>query len=220
MIHVTARRDERWRKLPADVLIASHYPNPGVPRERWVQNVSCGWYSTPTAMAEAIKAGLRSPDGPVLVMIDEVKGSTAPFVAEVARQLGDCRGRFGAYLVNGAHVSYGNLQPAIDALLRKDAVIACEVYLIEKDHPTDVTIMRAMRGTPLLKRVSWLVARRATLSSKSRIIGLMGITPKYLSTPGFAKRVSACWAKATGTRMGAWKWDDGTTASPEWSVWK
>jgi hypothetical protein len=231
MIHVCAKRDIRWTKLPEECMIATQYPKPdGLPYSRWAQNISPLWYHSSDHMVQAIHAGLSSPDAPQLVLIDELTASSAKMLYEVASKMRkyhpEWNGRWGIYLVNGPNVNYakrGWFSKAIAEAMRADAVICPEFYLQASRHQTDWAIKRAMMGTLRYKRAKWLVRLRKRLKSRSRIVALMGITPKYLNEPDieqFAVRQARIWKDNTGATIGAWKWDYGTKASPYWSVWR
>lgn len=236
MIHIIAKRDERWKSLPQGTYLACHYPRPaGLHPSRWVQNVYPGWYSSGTEMAQAIIGGLRSSDPPAYVMIDELKGSNKKMVAECANylknysasgQTPDIRGRWGAYLVNGVNVSYARLNPAIDALLEADAIITCEVYL--KISTWKLLgrryITRNMWGTKRNARLKWLIARKQYKNSKSHITGLIGLTDKYLNrkkTGDFIREMQRTWQQIIPEPMGGWKWDIGSAkgVAPHWPGW-
>lgn len=230
LIHVCTKRDGRWKDLPGNVVIATHHPKPeGLGRERWAQNISYMWYVDANEMVRAIVGGLTSPDGPRYVMIDELKSETADMIAHVAYILrtehSELAGRWGVYLVNGSNVSYGRgmMGWAVEQCLIANAIICPEFYLQASQHQTDRKIKRAMMGSPLHRRASWLIKRRKQLRSTSRVVALMGITPKYLDEHNpemFAVRQSRIWHETTGATMGAWKWDLGTEASPKWNIWK
>jgi hypothetical protein len=230
LIHVCTKRDGRWRDLPGNTIIATHYPKPeGLGRERWAQNISYMWYVDANEMVRAIVGGLTSPDGPRYVMIDELKAETADMISHAAYILRtehpELAGRWGVYLVNGSNVSYGRgtMGWAVDQCLIANAIICPEFYLQASKHQTDRKIKKAMMGSLLHKRASWLIKRRKHLRSVSRVVALMGVTPKYLDEPTpelFATRQSRIWQETTGATMGAWKWDLGTEASPKWNMWK
>jgi hypothetical protein len=187
------------------------------------------WYRDAEEMVRAIAVGLASPGGPRAVMIDELKADTAGMISHAAHLLRtrhpELAGRWGVYLVNGANVSYGRglFGWAVEECLKANAIICPEFYLQASKHQTDAQIKRAMMGTPIRKRANWLIRRRKKLRSTSRVVALMGITPRYLDEPTpemFATRQARIWRETTGATMGAWKWDLGTAANPKWNIWK
>lgn len=230
LIHVCTKRDERWRDLPSNCKIATHWPKPtGLESERWIQNISYMWYRDADEMVRAIVAGLGAHDGPSAVMIDELKVETSDMIAHAAHvlrtQYPHLAGRWGVYLVNGANVSYGRgaFGWAVEQCLKADAIVCPEFYLQASKYQKDSQIKRAMMGTPIRKRAAWLINRRKKLHSKSKVVALMGITPRYMDEPVpelFATRQARIWRETTGATMGAWKWDFGTVASPKWNIWR
>lgn len=228
MLHVCAKRDDRWKRLPASCLIATQHPKPeGLPSGRWVQNISPDWYESGEQMAQAIEGGLRSGEPPRLVMMDELKSSTVVKIAVCAKTISpEFRGRFGAYLVNGSAVSYSSLNPAIDALLDAGAVIAPEMYLKASEYEKhgSTYMERNVIGTTTHARLGWLTARRASRGSSSPIVGLVGLTTTYLDRPNsgqFIRTIREWWERLTPGPLGAWKWDQGTAVGvrPDWPGW-
>lgn len=232
MLHICAKRDDRWKRLPASCLIATQHPKPdGLAPDRWVQNISPDWYETGKQMGESILGGLSGTDAPAYVMIDELKAETITKVAQAAEFLKpypQFAGKWGAYLVNGTAVSYAKLNPAIDRLLEANAIIACEVYLKMSLYKKqgDAYITQNMWGNSQKARARWLLARKNNKNSNSHIIGLLGLTPTYLDLPtgsgDFIRRMMHFWNSiAPGEPMGAWKWDLGAAigVAPQWPGW-
>lgn len=231
MIHVCSKRDGRWQQLPNECIIATQYPKPeGLAHSRWAQNISYMWYVDGNDMARNIANGLKMPNGPEYVMIDELKAASAKKIYDCAKilrtQYPELNGRWGIYLVNGRNVNYakrGWFSKAIAESMRGDAIICPEFYLKASDFNSDWKIKREMMGRVGRQRARWLIRLRKRLRSRSRIVALMGITPHYLNeqpTVHFATRQARIWKDTTGATMGAWKWDVGTQASPNWPIWR
>jgi hypothetical protein len=236
MIHICNKKDERWKKLPQGTCVATQWPRPaGLDPRRWVQNISPDWYDSGEQMAQAILGGMRSGEPPAYVMIDELKASTVNKVADCAEYLKNhqinhsfpnLKGRWGAYLVNGTAVSYAKLNPAIDKLLEADAIVACEMYLKISTYQIlgRRYLTRNMWGTKRKARLKWLIARKRVKNSNSHIIGLIGLTPKYLNrkkTGDFIREMQRTWGQIIDEPMGGWKWDIGTAigVAPQWPGW-
>jgi len=231
MIHICTKRDTRWKQLPKTTYIATQYPRPeGLEFNRWIQNIAPQWYPTSQALAEAIAGGLRSPNGPAYVMIDELKASNIDKIAEAARLLKketDIQKRWGAYIVNGTAVSYSRLNPAIDRLLEANAILCCEMYfkmsLYKKLGKSYLT--QNMWGTKSRAKLKWLVARKRYKKSNSHIVGLIGLTPTYLDLPrgsgDFIREMMRTWEQIIPEKLGGWKWDLGSAVgvAPQWPGW-
>lgn len=222
--------------LPAGY-IAAQNPPPGIPNERWAQNISVDWYGNGAAMAEAIAGGLNPPNNRAVVMIDELRSASISKVADCAFHMRtyypQWAGRWGCYLVTGTNVAYPGLQPAIDELLDARARISCEMYAKQSEYNAagdtkgerDTWLGDYFRGSrgafQNQGRLHWLAERRKSRSSDSHLSVMFGVTDKYVSDYTFLDRMFYVFVNRSGYRglalasnggIGSWKWD-----SPELS---
>ena len=213
-------------------MITSQNPPAQVPNDQWAQNIHWSWYATGADMADAIHLALCDPtNGPAKVMIDELKTDTLTQIQECADRMRTVYpqwvGRWGAYLVNGESVSYPNLNPAIDALLSANAILAPEMYVAMSSYcaagegagDRDVWLGERFAGTATIGRFHWLVERRTYMSSASQLTPLFGVTDTYMNgtSPSiFLDRMFYVWATRSGYRtymlsanggVGAYKWE-------------
>jgi hypothetical protein len=236
---ISADSQAHWDSIvPLGGYIAAQNPPPGIPNERWAQNISVTWYGSGVAMADAIAGGLNPPNNRARVMIDELRGDSIQMVADCARtmqtQYPQWAGRWGCYLVNGTNVAYTGLQPAIDELLDARAMISCELYAKESDYHNAGSstgekdtwlgdFYRGSRGAFPQGRLHWLVQRRKSRGSDSHISALFGVTDKFVSNWTFLDRCFYVFVNRSGYRglllssnggAGSWKWDrDGLSSS-------
>jgi hypothetical protein len=236
-VHVVAKNSPGYWNALLDypgAYIASQWPAPLlVVPARYAQNISPTWYRDGEAMADAIVGGLES-GGRAIVLLDEVRGDSVEIVADcAARMPSRYDGRWGAYLVTGPKISYPKLQPAIDRLLERDALILPEFYAhraryVDVSHRKGVGAAdRDLRdffmggGAYPEGRWRWLMARRKHVGSNSRVVPVFGVTDAYVDGQGAAKfldRMFYVWVKpksrgGTGWRgwllahgAGSWKW--------------
>lgn len=215
--------------LPAGY-IAAQNPPPGVPNERWAQNISVEWYGNGDIMADAIAGGLNA--GRAVIMIDELRSESITKVDSCARAMRSRypqhAGRWGCYLVTGTNVAYPGLQPAIDSLLDARAMIACEMYAKQSEYNAagdtkaerDTWLGDYFRGSrgefQNQGRIHWLAERRKGRGSDSHLSVLFGVTDKYVSDYSFLDRMFYVFVNKSGYRgllladnggAGAWKWD-------------
>lgn len=200
--------------------------------ERWTQNIHHSWYATGEDMADAIN-GILSPVGaaPMKVLVDELKTESMDKLEACANRMRTVypqwTGRWGTYVVNGSGVAYPNLNPAIDALLDADAILAVELYTARSTYcasgntayERDVWLSEFFAGTSTQGRFGWLVARRTSRGSPSHLNVLFGVTDTYMNETGpavFLDRMFYVWVTRSGYRSfllaanggaGAWKWD-------------
>ncbi len=197
-----------------------------VAHDRWVAYLS--YRSNPRPTAADVNALLSAPEAPRFVMFEELHDSTSQafFVAlanELRTQYPQWAGRWGVF------VGYGNYrawQPALDALLRANAIIALELYPEKPAYcassPTvagrDLWLANQFKGTAAVGRLDFLLARRAALGSASFISPLLGVGDVLLGDTHaaiFLDRIFYVWATRTGYRRmilathggpGAYKW--------------
>ena len=229
---VTADSQAHWDAIvPLGGYIAAQNPPPGIPNERWAQNIHCDWYGSGDAMADAIAGGLNPPNNRARVMIDELRGNTISKIADCARAMRtrypQWAGRWGCYLVNGTGVAYTGLQPAIDELLDARAMMVCELYPYQSDYQKSGSnaaerdewlsdFFRGSRGAFPQGRLHWLAQRRKSRSSDSHLSVMFGVTDKFMSDWTFLDRCFYVFVKYSGYRgllladnggAGSWKWD-------------
>jgi hypothetical protein len=229
---VTADSTAHWDAIvPLGGYVAAQNLPPGVPNERWAQNISVTWYPTGDAMADAIAGGLNPPNNRARVMIDELRGNSINIVADCARAMRtrypQWAGRWGCYVVNGTNVAYPGLQPAIDELLDARAMIACEFYAHQTDYQKsgdtaterDIWLgdfFRGSRGSFSQGRLHWLAERRKSRGSDSHLSALFGVTDNFIQDWTFLDRMFYVFVNRSGYRglllssnggAGSWKWD-------------
>lgn len=227
-------------------LIAAQNRPTTVSNTEWCQNISETWYSTGAEMADAIAGGLGQPAPPAVIMIDELRGNSIGKVYDCANRMRTVypqyEARWGAYIVNGYNVAYPNLNPsstpAIDELLRANAILACEFYAKRSDYCVSASsaagrdqwledFFVGSQGSFPQGRFRWLVQRRNNvIGSASRLTAVFGVTDNFMdgSNPAiFLDRMFYVWVARTGYRgtlladnggAGSWKWDSqavGTT---------
>jgi hypothetical protein len=213
-------------------MITSQNKPPALAWERWARNIHTSWYATGEEMADAIDAILSPPGAaPMKVLIDELSSGSLAQVEACALRMAavypQWAGRWGAYVVNGTNVAYPGLNPAIDALLDADALIAVEMYPAQSAYcaagagagDRDVWLGEWFRGTSTQGRFHWLNERRTARGSSSQLSVLFGVTDTYMNGAApavFLDRMFYVWATRTGHRWailqanggpGAWKWD-------------
>lgn len=150
--------------------------------------------------------------GASVVMIDELTLITEELIANAANVFAQPQYKpyyqhlWGAYIVNGAAVSYANLQVGLAYLFMANARVAPEFYVyynhganvnshvfnyIESggsDGARDVWLGEFFSGgdvsspTPSAYRLAWLIAYRAGWSSQSRVHPILGVTDNYLTS--------------------------------------
>lgn len=216
------------------VLVASQNKPVQIGPDRWAQNISVTWYTTGQEMADAINKALVQPDGPAKVMIDELRGDSIHKVADCANHMRvyypQWMGHWGVYLVNGEAVSYANLQPAIDAVLAANAVMAAEFYPKRSRYCASGSnagardlwlagFFRGGQGAFGQARFAWLAERRRVRNSISQLSVLFGVTDAFLDGTNaaiFLDRMFYVWATRSGFPSiahlhnggpGSWKWD-------------
>jgi hypothetical protein len=217
-------------------LVASQHKPDTVAHTKWCQNISPLRFTSGEAMANRINQILSQDDRPQLVMIDELRTDTVQKIHACARRMRTAfpvhRGRWGAYLVNGTAVSYARLNPAIDALLAADAILACEMYARESDYCAAADpdkwledFFLGSQGAFPQPRFHWLAERKASRRSASRLTVLFGVTNSYIDNGDgtkFLDRMFYIWATRSGYRAivsvanggaGSWKWESGAIAS-------
>ncbi len=156
---------------------------PQVDHSQWAGYLS--YRSNPQPTAEDIDRLLSDPEGPAMVMLEELHNaeSQAFFVAIANRmrtEYPQWEGRWGAFLSFG---NYPLLGDGIDALLKANAAISLELYPRQTEYcaagtnggQRDIWLARQFNGDATLGRVNWLKARRALHSSSSQITPLFGV---------------------------------------------
>lgn len=233
--------------------LASQKPPAGVPKTDWTQNITTTYGFAQGAVdptpfdgdAAKMAAFVHSQfqlgaEAPARIMVDELNSGTIDLVAAFAdamrTQYPQWKGRWGAYLVHGNNVGYPGLNPAIDALLSADAVLAPEMYPKRSDYCAAGNtagerdqwledFYRGAQGAFPQGRFRWLNDRRASLASASQLAVLFGVTDTYMTgvNPGiFLDRMFYVWvtrsqfpsvlALANGG-AGSWKWHDQSPSS-------
>ena len=217
------------------VIIASQNPQAGVAYTSWARNIHPTQFATPTAMADAMhKAFVTNVNSPRVILIDELKSTTQPYIKAVADRMRTVypqwKGRWGAYLVNGTAVSYPSLAAGIDALLMAGAIIVPEMYPHKSSYCKSGTsagardkwlgeFFRGSGGAFPQGRFHWLVQRRTYRKSASALPIVFGVTDSFVGGSGasvFIDRMFYVWVTRSGYPgtislanggPGAWKWD-------------
>ena len=217
------------------ILIASQNPQAGVAYTSWARNIHPSQFATPTAMADAMHLTfVTNVNSPRIILIDELKTSTEAYIKAVADRMRTVypqwKGRWGAYLVNGASISYPNLTAGIDALLVAGAFIVPEMYPHKSSYCSSGTsagaqdkwlgeFFRGSGGAFPQGRFHWLVQRRTYRASTSHLPILFGVADSFVGGSGasvFIDRMFYVWVTRSGYPgtlssanggPGAWKWD-------------
>ena len=212
--------------------VTSQNKPPSIAWADWTQNYHHSWAPEGIALADTIDAILSDPAGaPGKFLIDELKADSLDQIREAAERMASVypqwAGRWGAYLVNGEAVAYPGLNPAIDALLDADALIAVELYPHQSRYcdegatayARELWLADFFTGTPTQGRFDWLVQRRTNRGSDSQLSVVFGVTDSFLdgAAPAvFLDRMFHVWVTRSGYRWflldenagpGAWKWD-------------
>ena len=238
--HHTVHIDDVWAWDAIAALAANGYgpritsqnKPPSIAWNDWTRNYHYSWAADGVALADSINAILSDPAGaPGKVLIDELKADSLDMIREAAERMATVypqwAGRWGAYIVNGEAVAYPGLNPAIDALLDANALLAVELYPHQSRYceegatayERDLWLADFFSGTATQGRFDWLVQRRTNRGSASHISVVFGVTDSFLNGTApavFLDRMFYVWVTRSGYRSflldenggpGAWKWD-------------
>jgi hypothetical protein len=238
----------------AYVLIASQNKPDSVTHAQWAQNITSEYgvdagnivpFSSGEEMADFIHAQFqKGATAPRRIMIDELRSNTKDRVhgcaVAMATKYPQWRGRWGAYLVHGANVSYPGLNtdptPAIDALLDAGATLSAEMYPARSQYCAAGTttaqrdewlgaFFRGSKGAFPQGRFHWLSERKVARKSDSQLSLLFGVIDTYMTGSGpavFLDRMFYIWRTKSGYPsvllpggggVGAYKWHDQSPSS-------
>ena len=218
-----------WNSLSSARQLAGKRKPDHIPMNMWTQNVAVDDYPHEGRGMAYWVTGLLDQEPEVTVMIDELSAGHLDDVSRFCEEMpARHNGRWGLYLVNGPHVNYANLQPAIDRAIEKGATFGLEFYY-EGLRETYVALSQ-VDGVKVADdflrehyagpgRASWLMRRGLAITGEAaRFFPMFSPIDRFAGTKKaglWLDRQAFCWNTTNGffRRMsmthgiGSWVWD-------------